>query len=81
MRKKILGFVFAAAVLMAMAVPLFGGGGSALASVSWVGTPNGKCHAIGHAGGHFGGHSMPQQIREGEVGLNGVAQHGHGACP
>ena len=31
MRKKILAFVFAAAVLMAMAVPLFSGGGTALA--------------------------------------------------
>ncbi len=29
MRKKILGFVFAAAVLAAMAVPLFGSGGTA----------------------------------------------------
>jgi len=31
MRKKILAFVFAAALLVAMAVPLFGGGGTALA--------------------------------------------------
>ena len=31
MRKKILAFVFAAAVLMAMAVPLFGGVGTASA--------------------------------------------------
>ncbi len=32
MRKKILGFVFAAAVLAAMAVPLFGTGGTAEAA-------------------------------------------------
>ena len=31
MRKKILAFVFAAALLVAMAVPVFGGGGTALA--------------------------------------------------
>ncbi len=31
MRKKILAFVFAAALLITMAVPLFGGGGTALA--------------------------------------------------
>ena len=35
MRKKILAFVFAAALLIAMAVPLFGGAGTALA-----GNPN-----------------------------------------
>ncbi len=34
MRKKILGFVFAAAVLAAMAVPLFGSVGSASADRS-----------------------------------------------
>ncbi|MFQ5814364.1 MAG: hypothetical protein ACE5I2_14400 [Anaerolineae bacterium] len=32
MRKKIVGFVFAAALLAAMAVPLFSGGGTALAT-------------------------------------------------
>ena len=32
MRKKILGFVFAAALLAALAVPLFGGDGTALAA-------------------------------------------------
>ena len=31
MRKRILGFVFAAALLAAMAVPLFGSGGTAFA--------------------------------------------------
>ena len=31
MRKKIMAFVFAAALLMALAVPLVGGGGTALA--------------------------------------------------
>ena len=31
MRKKILGFAFAAAFLVTMAVPVFGGGGTALA--------------------------------------------------
>ncbi len=31
MRKKILAFIFAAAVLVAMAVPLFSGGGTAVA--------------------------------------------------
>ena len=33
MRKKILAFVFAAALLVAMAVPLFGGGGTAEAAI------------------------------------------------
>ena len=32
MRKKILAFVFAAALLMALAVPLFSGGGTAFAT-------------------------------------------------
>ena len=75
MRKRILAFVFAAAVLMAMALPLLGGGGTALASASRVETPNGKCHEIGHVGGHFGGHSMPPQARD------GVGPILHGACP
>lgn len=39
MRKRILGFVFAAAVLAAMAVPLFGGG-TALAVPAHVHNPN-----------------------------------------
>ncbi len=65
MRKKILGFVFAAAVLAAMTVPLFGAAGAAQASPSWVPTPNGECHQIGHVGGHFEGHSMPPQARFG----------------
>ena len=34
MRKKILGFVFAAALLATMAIPVFGGGGTALADPS-----------------------------------------------
>lgn len=32
MRKKMMGFVFAAALMVAMAVPLFSGGGSAFAT-------------------------------------------------
>ena len=41
MRKKIMAFVFAAALLMALAVPLFGGGGTALAAgpPSFIGDP------------------------------------------
>ncbi len=81
MRKKILGFVFAAAVLAALAVPLFGGAGTAQASTSRVDTPNGKCHEIGHVGGHFGGHSMPSQVRDGLVGFNGGAVLVHNTCP
>ncbi len=43
MRKKILAFVFAAAVLIATAVPVFGGVGTAVASVSVL--PEGaNCH-------------------------------------
>ncbi len=75
MRKKILAFVFAAAVLMAMAVPLFSGAGTVLASASRVETPNGECREIGHVGGHFEGHSMPTQARD------GVGPILHGACP
>ena len=41
MRKKILAFVFAAALLMALAVPLFAGGGTALATGKPSGVPVG----------------------------------------
>ncbi len=47
MRKKILGFVFAAALLAAMAVPLFGSGGTASAhNTGQVITPVG-CADVG----------------------------------
>ena len=42
MRKKILAFVFTAALLVAMAVPLFGGGGTAQAIVDPV-VPSDEC--------------------------------------
>ena len=43
MRKKILGFVIAAALLAAFAVPLFGGGGTAQAHSHFVVLPDGQC--------------------------------------
>ena len=59
MRKKILGFVFAAALLVAMAVPLFGGGGTAEAIVN----PNvpidcGNANSSGAAGGDAAGPTL-----------------------
>ena len=53
---------------------------SALASPSSVTTPNGNCHEIGHTGGHFGGHSMPDKVRNGDVGFNGQATLAHSGC-
>ncbi len=51
MRKKILGFVFAASLLAAMAVPLFGSGGTAFAhNEGQVGTPVG-CADVGGGNG------------------------------
>ncbi len=44
MRKKIVAFVFAAALLMALAVPLFSGGGTALAHRGHT-----SCKAYGQA--------------------------------
>ena len=52
MRKKILGFVFAAALLAALAVPLFGGAGTAQAgNFGSVDTPGAGCVAVANAGG------------------------------
>ena len=53
---------------------------SALASSSSVTTPNGKCHLIGHVGGHFDHHSMPDQVRNGDVGFKGNATQDHSGC-
>ncbi len=51
MRKKILGFVFAAALLAAVAVPLFGGGTPAYAAnVGSVTTGNGACQNLANGG-------------------------------
>ena len=54
---------------------------SALASSSTVTTPNGKCHEIGHSGGHFEPYSMPEKVRNGDVGFKGQAIHDHSECP
>ena len=43
MSKKMLGFVFAAAVLLAVTVPLIGGSGAASAHSHFVVLPNGTC--------------------------------------
>ena len=59
MRKKILAFVFAAALLVALAVPLFGGVGTAQAIVHPV-TPSNDC-----SGGEGGG---GEAIANGAVG-------------
>ena len=53
MRKKILGFVFAAALLAALAVPLFGGGTAFAHNVGHVDTPVG-CADVG------GGNAPPE---------------------
>ncbi len=52
MRKKILGFVFAAALLVAMAMPLFGGGTASAHNVGHIDTPV-QCVDVG------GGNSPP----------------------
>lgn len=54
MRKKTLAFVFAAAVLVAMAVPLFGGVGTAEAIVHGS-TPIIDAGAVGASEGSAGG--------------------------
>ena len=67
MRKKILGFVFAAAVLMAMAVPLFGGVGTASAhNLGHVHTGAGTCVEVG------GGNFPPEGNGNGPGGLAGI---------
>ena len=56
MRKKILAFVFAAAVLVAMAVPLFGGGTALAANNAvTVSNPGGShCRIVDHNAGAGG---------------------------
>ncbi len=51
MRKKILGFVFAAALLAALAVPLFGGGTALAGNFGSVDIPGPGCVALANAGG------------------------------
>ncbi len=70
MRKKILGFVFAAALLAAMAVPLFAGGGTAFA-----GSRTQACTGLDVA--HDQIHSSGTQ---GEVTLHVLRDHSHNHC-
>ena len=56
MRKKILAFVFAAALLVAMAVPLFGGS-TALAKVD--GVSQAQCALTSKSGGSESGSNSP----------------------
>ena len=76
MRKKILAFVFAAAVLMAMAVPLFGGIGTAQAvglHQHMLGTPGatgvkigrGLCTADAHGQHDTAFHSFHGNVHQG----------------
>ena len=57
MRKKILAFVFGAALLVAMAVPLFGGSGTAFAKVD--GVSQAGCAATTKSGGSESGSNSP----------------------
>ncbi len=70
MRKRILGFVFAAALLAAMAVPLFGGVGTALAE-----PPTPACNGLDVAHGKI--HSSGTQ---GEMTLHVLRDHNHLHC-
>ena len=58
MRKKILGFVFAAAVLAAMAVPLFGGAGTASAN-----PPAAACNGLNVSHNEIHGSGTQAELR------------------
>ena len=81
MRKKILGFVFAATLLVAMAVPLFGTGTAE--AIVHPAVP--ICNAVGDNAGGTPPSGLPPQAGNGAGGpgqvAQGGAQSGDNACP
>ena len=78
MRKRILGFVFAAALLATLAVPLFSGGSTALANHShFVVLPDGECAWIAGGGNVDPGNSNTGQEGAAASLVNPVANPHH----
>jgi len=80
MGKKILGFVFAAGLLVAVAVPLFGGAGTAQAGhAHWLDTPGTCVVDIGSGqtsisdSTHGGYHQFHENVHLGEPGVHAFA--------
>ena len=72
MRKKILAFVFAAALLVAMAVPLFSGGGTAFAGHDrGQGKSQDENVTVCHKGRiiHVSGDAVSAHVAHGDTGL------------
>ena len=80
MRKKILAFVFAAALLMAMAVPMFGSVGTA--SAATPGCPAGSAGDPGRGSDGLPGADLPDQAqRDGHGPGSDRSAHGSGDNP